>query len=74
VESIVLNAREWTIKDVALVDELKERREKETLFAQTIAKLLLLFSSSHPFWPFSPFHAQNRLQLESSGTDSRQHD
>jgi len=54
-------------KDVAQVDELKEKEE--------ISLHIFSFSSIHPFWPFSPFHAQNRLQLEeSSGIDSRQHD
>jgi len=57
-------------KDVAQVEELKDKEEKKE-----ISLHIFSFSSIHPFWPFSPFHAQNRLQLEeSSGIDSRQHD
>ena len=37
-----LSAREWTIKDVAQVEELKEKEEKKDFFAY----LLLQFNSS----------------------------
>jgi len=60
-------------KEVAQVDELKERREREREIS--FVELLLQVSSFHPFWSLSPFHAQIILQLEEpSIIDSRQHE
>ena len=54
-------------KDVAQVDELKEKEE--------ISLHIFSFISSHPFWPLSSFHAQFILQMEEpSIIDYRQHE
>ena len=46
-----------------------------SFFSQMIAELLLQFSSFHPFWSLSPFHAQIILQMEEpSIIDSWQHE
>ena len=58
-------------KDVAQVEELRERREKERKRFLCISSPSVQFILSG----LSPFHAQIILQLEeSSGIDSRQHD